>query len=43
MFLPDVGWGEDALKKILAINLVAQVYSVSSENYTVGQLILWDL
>jgi len=45
MFLRDVISGEDAIKIILvfAINLVAQAYSVSTENYTVGHLILWDL
>jgi len=45
MFLRDVVSGEDATKIILvlAINLVAQGYSVSTENYTVGHLILWDL
>ena len=43
MFLRDVVSGEDATKIILAINLVAQGYSVSTENYTVEHLILWDL
>jgi hypothetical protein len=43
MFLKYVVSGEDATKIIFAINLVAQGYSVSTDNYTVGHLILWDL
>jgi len=43
MFLREVVSGEDATKIILAINLVTQVYSISTKNYAVGHLILWDL